>query len=111
MFTGNIEYIFGEDSFSVEADYWADMTVDYAAVDSLEYMESCPGALRINGFGSGKLHMGMFDNDEFGRHTRYCYTGTDAAVVLSVEGKTLVLNAADEAGTLALYEQLLEKCG
>ena len=111
MFTGNIQYRFGEDSFTAAASLWVDLTVDYAAVDSVDYMENCPGALRINGFGSGRLHMGMFENEEFGRHTRYCYTGTDAAVVLTVEGKTLVLNAADEAGTLALYQQLMEKCG
>lgn len=111
MFTGDIDYSFGEDSFTVEADYFGDLSVSYAAVESIEYMDAAPGAHRINGFGSGRLHMGMFDNAEFGRHSRYCYTGNDAAVVLRAEGKTLVLNTADKAGTMELYEKLLVMCG
>lgn len=111
MFTGNIGYRFNEDSFTVEADYWGDLTVKYEAVESVEYLESHSSGLRQNGFGSGRLGMGIFENEAWGSYTRYCYNKCPAAVVLSVEGKTLVLNAADEAGTLALYQQLMEKCG
>ena len=111
MFTGSIEYSFGEDGFTVEASYWADLTVKYEAVESVEYLESHSSGLRQNGFGSARLGMGIFKSDALGSYTRYCYTKCPAAVVLSVEGKTLVLNAADEAGTLALYQQLMEKCG
>ena len=111
MFTGDIQYRFGEDSFTVEADFYGDLSVAYSAVESVEYMEDAPGAMRVMGFGSGRLHMGMFENEEFGSHTRYCYTRNDAAVVLSVEGRTLVLNAIDEAGTRALYENLLVLTG
>ena len=111
MVTGNIEYRFGEDSFTVEADYWGDLTVAYSAVESVEYTESFPAGLRLNGFGSGRLHLGMFDSPEYGRYTCYCYTQNRSAVMLTVEGKLLVLNTIDEAGTLALYQQLMEKCG
>ena len=111
LFTGSIEYSFGEDSFTVEASYWADLTVKYEAVESVEYLESHSSGLRQNGFCSARLGMGIFKSDALGSYTRYCYTKCPAAVVLTVEGKTLVLNAADEAGTLALYQQLMEKCG
>ena len=111
MFTGDIDYIFNEDSFTVKADYWSDLTVDYAAVESIGYLESHSSGLRQNGFGSARLGMGIFENEAWGSYTRYCYNKCPAAVVLSVEGKPLVLNAEDTEKTLQLYENLLVLTG
>ena len=52
--------------------------------------------------------MGLFENDEFGSHIRYSYTGTDACIVITCGGDVLVLNAETEAATRALYERLME---
>ena len=52
--------------------------------------------------------MGWFDNDEFGGHTRYSYTGTDAYIVLHCGEDVLILNAETEDATRALYKQLKE---
>jgi len=71
-------------------------------------VENLQGGLRINGFGSGRLAMGMFERPDIGRCTQYCYTQNPQAVVLTVEGRILVLNAVDEAETKALYESILK---
>lgn len=109
MFTGDIEYIFNEDSFTAKASYWSDLTVEYAAVESIEYLESHSSGLRQNGYGSARLGMGIFKSDALGAYTRYCYNKCPAAVLLSVEGKTLLINCETEQDTAGLYEKLLEK--
>jgi len=109
MFTGDIHVRFGETAFTVEASFCRDLTVDYDAIESLEFREGNVGGLRVNGFGSFRLLMGWFENDEFGRYTRYTYYGPEACVVLTAEGKTLVLSGKDEAETREIYEKLLDR--
>ena len=52
--------------------------------------------------------MGKFENDLYGSYTRYTHASCDAVVVLESNSDTIVLNAADESATRAIYEQLLE---
>ena len=106
MFTGDIEIRCDEDSFTVEADYYQDLTVEYAAVDSIEYRETDKAGVRTFGFGSARLLMGQFKNDAFGTHTRYSYTQCDACVVVTAGEKILVLSGKDADSTRALYEEL-----
>lgn len=111
MFTGKVEVQYGEESFTIEASYWNDLTVDYAVIDSIEYRDNLQVGGRISGLGSFRLQMGIFENDEFGRYTGYCYSHKDDFVVLTVEGKILVLNGANEEETKEIYNNLLEKAG
>ena len=106
MFTGNIGYRFDEDSFTVEADYYQDLTVEYDAVERIEYRDADKAGIRTFGFGSARLMMGRFKNDEFGTYTRYSYTKCGSCVVLTSGENTLVLSGPDEAATRALYEEL-----
>ena len=108
---GDINCVFNEDSFTVEATFYDDLTVEYNVIDSIEIRyESIPGT-REWGFGSAKLLLGTFHNDEFGMYTRYTYTNSDCAIVLTVGEKILVLAGADKAETEFIYETLLEKTG
>ncbi|MGM9945137.1 MAG: SdpI family protein, partial [Lysinibacillus sp.] len=109
LFTGNIEVKYGENSFTLEATYWHDLEIDYAAIDSIEYREQCDAGSRTNGFGSLRLLMGTFKNDEFGSYTRYSYTNCDACIVLQVKDKTLVISGTDEENTKAIYNELVTK--
>ena len=108
-FTGNIEVVYGETAFTIEASYWDDLTVDYDAIDSVEYREDFGKGMRTFGFGSPRLAMGSFQNDECGAYTLYAYTKCDAAVVLTVDEKILVLNGRDAESTRAIYEELLKR--
>ncbi|MBR6780022.1 MAG: hypothetical protein IKM24_03290, partial [Clostridia bacterium] len=64
---------------------------------------------RTNGFGSPRLSMGQFENEEFGAYTLYAYTETESAVVLRSDGNILVLNGKDEAQTVEMFNLLQEK--
>jgi len=106
MFTGNIEYRYDEDTFTVEADYYQDLTVEYDSLDRIEYRDTDKAGVRTFGFGSARLLMGQFKNDEFGTYTRYSYTKCDSCVVLISGENVLVLSGPDEAATREIYEEL-----
>lgn len=108
-FTGDIAVKCGDTSFTIEASYWDDLTVDYDVIDSLEYREDCDAGMRTYGFGTPRLSMGTFRNDEFGSYTRYAYTGCDSCIVLESEGKILVLSGQNEEETKQIYEEISER--
>ena len=107
MFTGDIDYACTDTALVIEVDYWNDSTIPYEKIDSVELRESVPAGTREWGFASARLLMGYFENDEFGGHTRYSYTGAGTHIVLTCGDDTLILGAKDDAATRALYEALL----
>ncbi len=109
MFTGNIEVHCGESSLQINATYWADLEVDYSEIDALEYREALDTGMRTNGFGSPRLAMGTFQNDEFGPYTLYAYAGAEEYIVLKSGEKALVIGLKDAEETRALYQMLLAK--
>lgn len=108
MFSGEIQVRFGEQSFTIEADYWEDLTVDYAAVEEVRYVEDFDFGQRIGGFSSGRLDLGSYMNDEFGRYTLYAYHRCDTVVILKSQGKVLALGGETIDDTIRLYETLEE---
>lgn len=109
LFTGSLKVEYGDTSFSVEASYWGDLTIPYEEIDSIELRrENVPGS-RVGGFGSFRLLMGSFENDEFGRYTRYTYTNCNACIVLTADGRVFVISGSDETATEAIYEALTDR--
>ncbi len=108
MFTGDVDVELGEESFEVKSVYWDDIEVAYHDIDSIEYRESCDGT-RVYGFGSARLLLGVFENDEFGKYTRCTYTGKKPCIVLSAGGDVLVIGLERAEETNALYNELCEK--
>ncbi len=109
MFTGDIEYTCTADALVIDADYWNDSTVPYAEIDAAEFREVAPEGTREWGWGSAKLLLGAFRNDEFGLHTRYSYAGTECYILLTCGGDTLVLNAQTDEATRELWAELTGK--
>ena len=110
MFTGNISYSLGEDSFEIEASYHDDLTVKYSEIDSIEYSENTNAGYRTFGFASPRLSMGSFENEEFGDYTRYCYTACRESIIIRSGERVLVINLDTTEKTLELYNSLLDKC-
>lgn len=108
MFTGKVEVTCGNDALTIKATYWADMTVRYEEIESAELRERVPGT-RVYGFGSAKLQLGSFENEEFGLYTRYTYGGDDACIVLKMDGEVVVFSGDDDAQTRQIYELLVQK--
>ncbi len=106
MFTGDIKIDYSEDYFKINATYYDDVTVKYEDIDSIEYLETDKKGIKINGFNSARLLLGIYENDEFGKHTRFSYTACDSAVVLKIEDNILVLSGKDTAETKEIYNKL-----
>lgn len=107
LFTGNITVQTGADAFTIEASYWPDLTVRYDSVARMELRQNCEAGYRTNGFGTPRLSMGAFRNEEFGSYTRYTYTRADTCIVLyGPQGQVLVLGGKNDADTRALYDRL-----
>ncbi len=107
--SGDITVTCGDSVFTVRASYWEDLTVEYAEVDSVAYQEERVPGTRIDGFGSLRLLMGMFRDEQLGSYTRYTYASCDAAVLVQTGSGLLVLSGRDAEATRAIYQELLEK--
>ena len=111
LFTGSITFEFGPDALTVDSTFWNPITVEYEDIDSIELREgSAPGS-RDWGYGSARLLLGGFSNEEFGGYTRYTYTSSDSHIVITAGKNILVIADKDPAATQVLYENLCKKIG
>ncbi|MBO5937237.1 MAG: SdpI family protein [Clostridia bacterium] len=109
MFTGNINIVIGEDALDIQADYYNDISISYESIDAVEFREVTADGLRASGFGSMKLLLGKFKNDEFGYYTRYTYADDTGCVVITSGEEKLVIAGKTLVETRAIYEDLTEK--
>ena len=108
LFSGDIRYDFREDHLLVDSDLYTDYVIRYNEMETVEYRQGNVPGLRVGGFGSFRLLMGYFQNEELGTYTRYTYYKPESCVVLTVRGKAVVLSGETAGETQALYQQLLE---
>ena len=111
MFTGSIDVHMEEDAMRIEASWYTDLTVKYDIIDSIEYREGNVDGTRVGGWGSAKLLLGFFRNEEFGTHTRYTVTNPDACIVIYTERDVLVLSGDTLEETQFIYDSLMAKIG
>lgn len=111
MFTGNISVTVGEDALSLDATYYNSVALQYDKINSIEYRESGDLGTRQYGYGSAKLSLGIFKSEDLGSYTRYTYNAVRSYILISSEGKTLVINLATDSETKALYDELALKIG
>ena len=109
LFHGDIEYSFRDDYLFVDTNMYTDYILYYDTIESVEYREGNVPGLRVGGYGSFRLLMGFFENEEFGTYTRYTYYNPNACIVVTSRGKAVVLSAETEEETHLLYQTLLEK--
>ncbi len=109
MFTGDIHISLGDNAVTVDASFWDDVSISYSDIDSVEYVENGVDGSRIYGFGSARLLLGSFKNDELGTYTRFTYTGDKPCIVLTLDENIIVLGTDNEQTTLEIYETLAEK--
>lgn len=110
LFTGEINYVFEEDSFTVEASYFDDLTIQYDDIQDVKYLDENMAGRRVWGFGSLRLLMGTFETEGV-RYTRYTYYDADSAVGLLVNGQMVILSGKNPEESMEVYKTLLAKCG
>lgn len=108
MVTGKVEVTCGEKEITLDATYWTDMTIAYEDIDKVELRDQVPGN-RVYGYGSAKLQLGSFENEEFGLYTRYTYGGERACIVLTVDDEIIVFSGDNDAATREIYKLLVQK--
>jgi len=109
---GNIKLSFEDRDFTIEAQGWSDYTVDYTQIDSISYEENPSqnrNDYRTNGLGNLKYAMGNFRNDVYGDYIRYTHSSCHSYVVMSINGKILVVNGANDSATKEIYHTISEK--
>ena len=111
LFIGDIKIQYGETSFNISTAFWEDLTINYADIESIEYCNKNISGTRTFGYGSFRLLMGTFQNNEYGQYTRYTYTSCNSSVILNVNGEILVISGADTESTEDIYNELMEKIG
>lgn len=109
MFTGEIDFVFREEYLFVDTNMYSDHILYYDVIEAVEYREGNVAGIRVGGYGSMRLLMGYFENEEFGVYIRYTYYKPEACVVLTTDSRTVVLSGEDAAETRMIYEMLLEK--
>lgn len=109
MFTGSLNVKYGETSLTLEASYWQDLTVEYDAIDSVEWRDNFHPGVRTFGFGSARLSLGSFKNEEFGAYTLYAQTGSDSCILLRSRGNLLAIGMKDPEALQAVYAELLAR--
>jgi len=108
LFYGDITFIFQEEHLFIDTDMYSDYILRYEAVDSVEFREGNVPGLRVGGYGSFRLLMGFFENEEFGTYTRYTYYKPEACVVITCGEKKVVLSGETYEETEKLYLDLLD---
>ena len=108
LFCGRIEYIFSENRLFVDTNMYTDYTIRYETIDAVEFREGNVPGLRVGGYGSFRLLMGFFENEEFGTYTRYTYYKPEACVVITSGDKIIVLSGKTYEETEKLYLNLLD---
>ena len=109
LFTGSIEYDFQDEKLVMDATFSSPVILRYENIEAIEYREGNVDGVRVGGFGSFRLLLGFFENEEFGTYNRYTYYKNESCIVITSKGKTLVFSGADAEETLEIYNTLLSK--
>ena len=107
LFCGEITYDFQEHWLKVDSNFYTGYIIRYEKIQDLEFREGNVPGLRVGGYGSFRLLMGWFENEEFGTYLRYTYYNPEACVVVTSGDKKIVLSDETYAETKALYQKLL----
>lgn len=109
LFAGDISFDFEEEYLHIDASFYNDYVIYYDVIENIEYRDGNVDGMRVGGYGSFRLLMGYFKNEEFGTYIRYTYYKPEACVVLTVSGKPVVLSGETAEETQAIYQELLAK--
>ncbi|MBE6538132.1 MAG: DUF1648 domain-containing protein [Ruminococcaceae bacterium] len=111
MFTGDVNVSYTDADFTIEASYYQDLTVKYEEIDNVEYRENFDKGTRIYGYGSARLLLGTFKNEEFGNYTLYSYATSAPCIIITSGDKKLVIGLENAELTKAAFDEISKNIG
>lgn len=107
--TGNVDVICGDTAVEINADYWFDISFEYENIDEISLRDDVDFGRRTNGFGTPRLMLGTFMNEEFGTYTRYTYGKSKLCIVVEDGGNYLVIGCENDETTREIYNEIVAK--
>ncbi len=107
-FTGEIDILVNEEQIVLDATYWNKTTININEIKSIEYSEKGVNSVRVNGFASAKLLLGIFNSEELGKFESYRHTKCNSAIIVKTENGIYVFNAENNQKTKELYDSLIK---
>ncbi len=108
LFTGKITYTISKDGINMDATYYREVSIAYKDIDTVTYLQEDDAGTRKFGWGSYKLLLGTFENQEENQYIRYTYKNVDNVIrVQRKDGEVIIFNAESDAATKLLYEEIL----
>ncbi len=105
--TGKIDFTVSEEKLEISSPYWADYSVTFDDIESIEFTEEDHRGSRTYGFGSVKLLMGSFENGTYGEYTRYSYTKCKSGIIITKKDvDILIISMPSETETFDFYQNL-----
>lgn len=106
---GSFKLIFKEKAFTIHSSVWKDRSISYADIKDVELTDNLKKGIRVCGFGSFKLCLGLFRNEEFGLYHLYSYTKSDRHVLLRLKNnRTVAIGGEDGETTEQIYKAICE---
>lgn len=109
IFSGGVSASLGEDALRVSATFAAPFSVRYDEIRSARLIEDPDAGRRLSGMRGERIMAGRYLNGEFGSYTLYAYARVPLGIDLLTANGHVVINAANEEATRALYEELLDR--
>lgn len=105
--SGKIEYTFDNDAISIHTPLWKNLTIKLDDIEKAELRNDISAGKRTNGYGSKKLNLGSFRNDEFGDYQLYSYCQCDTLVLITLrDGSVVVTGGENKAASENIYKLL-----
>ncbi|MBR3504627.1 MAG: hypothetical protein IKO07_10375 [Clostridia bacterium] len=105
---GMVSVRLDEDALRVSAVFADSDSIAYDDIRAARLVEDFDRGMRDIGVRTLRLQAGTFIND-LGTYRLYAYTGVPVCIDVRTDKGHVVFNAASDAATRALYEQLTEK--
>lgn len=109
LFSGEITYEFQEDWLQVDSNMYTGYVIRYNEIQEVEYREGNVPGLRVGGFGSFRLLLGYFQNEEFGTYVRYTYYDPESCVVITTDRQNIVLSGNTAQETMQIFTGVMER--